>query len=151
MRMSLNNQEKILQKAAQILEERAANYGSFLESPDATKKMFQCKLATAKQELFAVGFLDNRHRLISCDIMFYGTINSASVYPREVVRAALDHNAAAVVFAHNHPSGIAEPSRADIEITRKLKDSLALIDVRVLDHLIVTPGYCVSLAERGEI
>ena len=95
-------------------------------------------------------FLDNRHRVISFDRMFNGTIDGASVYPREVVRAAINHNAAAVIFAHNHPSGVAEPSRADEQITRRLKDALALIDVRVLDHMIVGDEV-VSFAERGLI
>ena len=96
-------------------------------------------------------FLDNQNRLIHQDILFYGTINSASVYPREVVKAVLRHNAAAVIFAHNHPSGVAEPSEADKIITRKLISALALIDVPVLDHLIVADVSVISFAERGLI
>jgi DNA repair protein RadC len=96
-------------------------------------------------------FLDNRHRVISFDQMFTGTIDGASVHPREVVKRALQHNAAAVILTHNHPSGIAEPSRADISLTRRLTDSLALIDVRVLDHIVVGGVETVSFAERGLI
>jgi DNA repair protein RadC len=123
----------------------------FLESPDAVKSVIALHLRELEHEVFACLFLDNRHRLIRYQQLFNGTINSASVYPREVVKAALAANAAAVVLAHNHPSGVAEPSRADIEITKKLKDALALVEIRVLDHIIVGDGYQVSLAERGEI
>lgn len=100
-------------------------------------------------EVFACLFLDNRHRVIASEELFRGTIDGASVHPREVVRRALAHNAAAVILAHNHPSGVAEPSAADVAITRRLRDALALIDVRVLDHLIVGETTPVSLAERG--
>jgi DNA repair protein RadC len=99
--------------------------------------------------VFCALFLDNRHRLIACDELFRGTIDGASVHPREVVRQALARNAAAVILAHNHPSGIAEPSQADELITLRLKDALGLVDIRVLDHLIVGDSRCVSLAERG--
>ncbi len=100
-------------------------------------------------EVFACLFLDNRHRVIAGEELFRGTIDGASVHPREVVRRALAHNAAAVILAHNHPSGVAEPSAADVAITRRLRDALALVDVRVLDHLIVGEAAPVSLAERG--
>lgn len=123
----------------------------FLESPDAVKSVISLHMRQLEHEVFACLFLDNRHRLIRYQAMFSGTINSASVYPREVVKAALAANAAAVVLAHNHPSGVAEPSRADIEITAKLKQALALVEIRVLDHIIVGDGYQVSLAERGEV
>ena len=115
----------------------------------ASKQYFIIQLAERLQEVFASAFLDNRHRLIAYEELFFGTIDSCSVHPREVVRRALFHNAAAVVFAHNHPSGIAEPSRPDEEITRRLKEALALIDVRVLDHIVVGGGEAISLAERG--
>ena len=108
-------------------------------------------MRSLEHEVFACLFLDNRHRLICYKQMFNGTIDSASVYPREVVKAALQTNSAAVIFAHNHPSGVAEPSRADIDITQRLTKALALIEVRVLDHIIVGDGYQVSLAERGEM
>jgi DNA repair protein RadC len=100
-------------------------------------------------EVFCCLFLDNRHRLIAFDELFRGTIDGASVHPREVVRQALQRNAAAVILAHNHPSGVAEPSQADELITHRLKDALALVDIRVLDHLIVGDSRCTSFAERG--
>ena len=96
-------------------------------------------------------FLDTRHRMICFEKLFYGTIDGASVHPREVVKAALRVNAAAVIFSHNHPSGVAEPSQADIAITGRLKSAQALIDVRVLDHIIVSQNECVSLAQRGHL
>jgi DNA repair protein RadC len=94
-------------------------------------------------------FLDNRHRVIAVEDMFRGTIDGASVHPREVVKAALTHNAAAVILAHNHPSGIAEPSQSDELITRRLKDALSLVEIRVLDHLVIGAGTTESFAERG--
>jgi DNA repair protein RadC len=151
MKISLANQEKILKQAARILEHRATYNPEFMESPEAVKKMFACRLQMEKQEVFSVAFLDNRHRVIAVEDMFYGTINSAAVYPREVVRAAMKHNCAAVILSHNHPSGMAEPSRSDVEITKKLKQALSLIDVRILDHIIIGSGITTSLAERGEM
>ena len=99
--------------------------------------------------MFCCLYLDNRHHLIVCEELFRGTIDGAAVHPREVLRQALAHNAAAVILAHNHPSGIAEPSRADEIITRRLRDALALVDIRVLDHIIVAGPHTISLAERG--
>ena len=128
-----------------------AETGAFLESPDAVKSLVALEMRDLEHEIFACLFLNNRHRLISYEALFRGTIDSASVYPREVVKAALACNAAAVVLAHNHPSGVAEPSRADIDITARLTKALNLIDVRVLDHIIVGGNYQVSLAERGEM
>jgi DNA repair protein RadC len=96
-------------------------------------------------------YLTKRHQFIACQDLFRGTIDGASVYPREVLKEALKMNAAAVIFAHNHPSGIADPSQADLDITRILKDALALVDIRVLDHLIIAGGDTVSFAERGVI
>ncbi len=136
---------------AKRFETSRAKEQEFLESPDAVKSVVSLNMRSLEHEVFACLFLDNRHRLICFRTMFTGTIDSASVYPREVVKAALRYNAAAVIFAHNHPSGVAEPSRADIDITQKLSKALALIEVRVLDHIIVGDGYQVSLAERGEI
>lgn len=120
-------------------------------SPQAVKQFLLAQLSDRRQEVFMVLFLDNRHRLIVAEELFHGTIDGASVYPREVVRRALHHNAAATILAHNHPSGVAEPSRDDLEITRQLKQALALIDVRVLDHIVVGRGYTVSLAEQGAL
>jgi len=109
----------------------------------------QAILASRHQEVFLALFLDSQHRLITSEEMFFGTIDGASVYPREVVRRALHHNASALIFAHNHPSGVAEPSRDDAAITARLKSALQLVDVRVLDHIVVGAGCCVSMAERG--
>jgi DNA repair protein RadC len=120
-----------------------------LDSPAATRVFLIARLRDLPYEVFCALFLDNRHRLIACDELFRGTIDGASVHPREVVRQALTRNAAAVILAHNHPSGIAEPSQADELITLRLKDALGLVDIRVLDHLIVGDNRCVSLAERG--
>ncbi len=123
--------------------------GDALSSPAAVKRFLALQLGGADYEIFVALFLDNRHRVISCDELFRGTIDGAAVYPREVLKRCLAANAAAVIFAHNHPSGVAEPSDADISITKKLSDALALIDVRVLDHMIVGRGSQTSLAERG--
>lgn len=124
------------------------NRGDCLVDPDAVRYYLTSKLRDCKAEVFACVFMDNRHRVIQYEELFFGTIDGASVHPREVVRRALHHNAAAVIFAHNHPSGIAEPSQADEHITQKLKDALHLIDVRVLDHFVVG-DQVVSFAERG--
>ena len=125
--------------------------GPALESPGATRHFLVARLRDRPYEVFCCLFLDNRHRLIAFDELFRGTIDGASVHPREVVRQALYRNAAAVILAHNHPSGVAEPSQADELITLRLRDALALVDIRVLDHLIVGDNRCVSLAERGVI
>lgn len=125
--------------------------GDVLTSPARVREYLARQLSGLQREVFAGLFLDNRHRVIRYQELFVGTIDGAAVYPREVAKACLSINAAAVIFAHNHPSGIAEPSDADIAITTKLKDSLALIDVRVLDHLILGQGVQTSLAERGLI
>lgn len=123
--------------------------GDVLSSPEDTRNFLMSELSGRAYEVFACLFLDNKHRVIKFEELFYGTIDGASVYPREVVRRALQHNAAALILAHNHPSGIAEPSQADIAITRRLKEAMSLIDVRVLDHLVIGDGYSISLAERG--
>jgi DNA repair protein RadC len=129
---------------AEQLRERAA-----LDSPQAVKDYLQLQLASKKHECFAVLFLDNQHRLLALEEMFRGTLASTSVYPREVVLRALHHHAAAVVLAHNHPSGTVQPSRADETLTQALKAALALVDVRVLDHVIVAQGQTLSMAEKG--
>jgi DNA repair protein RadC len=119
------------------------------ESPASVKDYVQLQLGGLPHEVFAVLFLDSQHRLLKWDEMFRGTLNQTSVYPREVVRRALALNAGAVILAHNHPSGLAEPSRADEFLTQSLKAALQLVDVRVLDHLVVGRGVVVSFAERG--
>jgi DNA repair protein RadC len=113
------------------------------------KNYCQLEIASDKDEVFCCLYLDNQHRLLAFERLFQGTIDGANVHPRVVVRKALEHNAAAVIFAHNHPSGTTEPSSADKAITKKLKDALTLFDVRTLDHIIVTAGGCRSLAEDG--
>jgi len=120
-----------------------------LTHPAACADYLRARIVAYPYEVFACVFLDNRHRVIAFEELFRGSIDGASVHPREVVRRCLAHNAAAVIFAHNHPSGVAEPSQADRDITHELKRSLALIDVRVLDHFVVGAGQPVSLAERG--
>lgn len=125
--------------------------GDALTSPQQTKLYLSSLLRDRHREAFYVLFLDNQHRVIHDEILFEGTIDSASVYPREVVKRALEHNCAAVILAHNHPSGIAEPSQADRRITRRISDALALVDIRVLDHFVVGDGEVVSFAERGWI
>lgn len=122
-----------------------------MNSPARVAEFLQAQLQSCRQEVFGALFLDAQHRLITWEKLFFGTIDGATVHPREVVQRALFHNAAALIFAHNHPSGVAEPSEADRHITRRLQDALALIDVRVLDHLVVGAGYSVSLAERGQL
>ncbi|RMD71935.1 MAG: JAB domain-containing protein [Gammaproteobacteria bacterium] len=123
--------------------------GDALTSPELTKSYLKARLRDYPHEVFACLFLDNRHRIIAFEELFRGTIDGASVHPREVVKRVLAHNAAAVIFAHNHPSGVAEPSGADRSITLRLKEALALIDVRVLDHVIIGDREATSLAERG--
>ncbi len=120
-----------------------------LQGPGDARRFLTAKMRHRRQEVFAGLFLDSQHRLIAYEEMFFGTIDGASVYPREVVRKVMELNAAAVIFAHNHPSGIAEPSQSDVQITRRLVEALQLVDARVLDHMVVGDGEVVSLAERG--
>ena len=125
--------------------------GPSLASPRATRDFLSANLRDLEHEVFCCLFLDKRHRLIQFQELFRGTIDGASVHPREIVKLALQRNSAAVIIAHNHPSGVAEPSQADELITHRVKDALALVDIRLLDHIIVGDGACVSLAERGLI
>ena len=140
---------EILDKAANLIAKKYARQHAFT-NPQATKEFLTYKLAHHEREVFAVMLLDNQHRLIEFRELFFGTIDAAPVYPREVVKLVLEQNAGAVIFAHNHPSGVAEPSEADKRITRRLTDALALIDVKVLDHIVVGET-AVSFAERGLI
>ena len=119
------------------------------DSPDAVKHYLQLHLAHKPHEVFAVLFLDSQHRLLALEELFRGTLTQTSVYPREVVLRALHHHAGAVVLAHNHPSGSVQPSPADHALTQTLKSALALVDVRVLDHIVVAPGQALSMAEQG--
>jgi DNA repair protein RadC len=122
---------------------------SALTAPDCTRKFLLAQLRDRPYEVFCGLFLDNRHRLLAFEEIFRGTIDGASVYPREIVRLTLLHNAASVIVAHNHPSGVVQPSQADEGVTRRLRQALALIDVRLLDHLIVGDGKCYSFSEHG--
>jgi DNA repair protein RadC len=140
--------EEIITAAREHMSRRVRR-GTSLSSPKATRDFLTLKLGSLEREVFAVIFLDKRHRLISYQEMFQGTIDGASVHPREVVKEALKQNAAAVILAHPHPSGVAEPSQADEFITQRLKDALSLVDIRVLDHIIVAGGDSISFSERG--
>ena len=142
--------DQILDAARQAIEHKMQRGASFT-SPAAVKEYLCAKLAGFEHEVFAVLFLDTRHRLIEYAEMFQGTIDSAEVHPREVVKAALRHNAAAVIVSHNHPSGNPEPSAADQALTQRLREALGLVDVRVLDHVIVAGNATASFAERGLI
>jgi DNA repair protein RadC len=135
--------------AARRAMSRRVHRGVAMASPRAVREFLAVKLGALEHELFVVLLLDNRHRLIDYVELFRGTIDSASVHPREVVKLALARNAAAVVLAHPHPSGASEPSHADQLITQRLRDALALVDIRVLDHVIVAGGEALSFAERG--
>lgn len=137
-----------MEMARRVMDE-PLRQGDPLRSPEDTRAYLRSRLGTYPHEVFAGLLLDNRHRVIRYLELFRGTIDGAAVYPREVVRQALDYNAAAVIFAHNHPSGVAEPSQADISLTRRLREALSLVDIRVLDHMVVGHGEVISLAERG--
>jgi DNA repair protein RadC len=141
-----------LQAAAEISRRQLSQTlraGPLLASPKATRDFLSARLRDLEHEVFCCIYLDKRHRLIQFEELFRGTIDGASVHPREIVKLALQRNAAAVIVAHNHPSGIAEPSQADELITQRVKEALALVDIRLLDHIIVGEGVSVSLAERG--
>ncbi len=140
--------DAIIAKAIAILESRIRR-GPVFESPAAVKDYARLHLGTMDHEVFSVIFVDAQHRLIAFEQMFRGTLGQTSVYPREVVKRALELNSGAVILAHNHPSGSTEPSRADEYLTQTLKSALALVDVRVLDHVVVSCEGCMSFAERG--
>jgi DNA repair protein RadC len=142
----------ILQAALELSRRHyaeALRAGPALETPQATRAFLLAQLRDRPHEVFCCLHLDNRHRLIAFEELFRGTIDGASVHPREVVKQALARNAAAVILAHNHPSGVAEPSQADELITARLREALALVDIRLLDHLVVGDTGCASFAERG--
>ncbi|AYV24975.1 RadC family protein [Vibrio maritimus] len=146
------DEQETLAHAADILKSKLIiSEQPALTAPNLVKAFCQTSLAAKEHEVFGVIFLDNQHRVRSSAELFTGTIDAASVYPREVVKKALAENAAAVLFYHNHPSGTAEPSQADRRITRRLADALALVDIRVLDHFVISFEDTVSFAERGWI
>ena len=138
----------VLELARRAMGEKLRERPVF-DSPDAVKQYLQLHIGPRPHEVFAVVFLDVQHRMLALEEMFRGTLTQTSVYPREVVTRAIHHHAAAVVLAHNHPSGSIEPSRADESLTQTLRAALALVDVRVLDHIIVSPGQSFSMAEKG--
>ncbi|GEK08295.1 DNA repair protein RadC [Pseudoalteromonas sp. McH1-7] len=140
--------QAVLELSRRYLREECQRDTVF-HNPSAVREYLTAQLRGLGHEVFMVLYLDNQNRLIKDEVLFHGTINSASVYPREVVKAALKHHAASVIFAHNHPSGVAEPSEADKLITNKLQKGLGLVDINVLDHLIVAGNHCISFAERG--
>ncbi len=142
--------QAVLELGRRYLEDRLKR-GAPLSNPADTRSYLSARLRAYPHEVFACLFLDNRHRVIAFEELFNGTIDGASVHPREVIRRALFHNAAALILAHNHPSGVAEPSQADRQITRRLQEALGLLDVRVLDHIVIGDAETVSLAERGLI
>ena len=141
-------QDQTIRRALKILAARMRDMPA-LSSPSLVRDYLRLLLHEREHEVFVVVFLDAQHRVIASDELFRGTLTQTSVYPREVVKAALARNAAAVVFAHNHPSGVAEPSRADELLTQTLKQALALVDVKVLDHFVIAGSGSVSFAERG--
>lgn len=151
MLLSITPEEsEIIQQAIEIIE-RGIKERDVLSAPTATRDYLRLQLAGLEHEVFGVIFLDNRNRVLDNQTLFRGTLDGAAVYPREVAKECLYANAAAVIFYHNHPSGIAEPSAADCSITRRLIDALTLFDIRVLDHLVIGREATVSLAERGLI
>lgn len=140
--------QAVLEMARRHLAEQLRR-DSVLESPQAVRDFLKARLRHEPHEVFACLFLDSRHRVQAFEVLFHGSIDCASVYPRQIVKRALAHNAAALILCHNHPSGIADPSQADRQLTQRLKDALALIDVRVLDHFVVGDGEPLSMAELG--
>ena len=140
---------KIIRRALKILESRMTYQTDFFTNPNDTKNYLRLKLGGNEREVFAVMYLSNRNQLISYEELFLGTIDGSSVYVREIVKLGLALNAAAIICAHNHPSGVCEPSHADEMITKRIKDACALMEIRVLDHLIVSGKDAVSMAERG--
>ncbi|MEB8288514.1 MAG: DNA repair protein RadC [Klebsiella huaxiensis] len=144
------DERSLIERARKVLS-TAVRRGRMLTSPDEVRDFLLFTLALREQEVFGVLLLDNRNRVLLWRELFYGTLNQTAVYPREVVKLALQHNAAAVILVHNHPSGHPDASEADIALTRRLKQALALIDVRIPDHFIVAGDHTVSMAERGQL
>ncbi|MGG7054823.1 RadC family protein [Nitrosomonas sp. ANs5] len=142
--------QAVMEMARRALAEEIKS-GDIMDSPQSVRNYLRLSLGGKPHEIFVGIFLDARHRTIATEELFSGTLTQASVYPREVVKRALFHNAAAIIFAHNHPSGVAEPSQADETLTRSLKQALALVDIRVLDHFVIGSEEVVSFAERGLI
>ena len=147
----MTSEETIIEQALEILAARLKQISDVLSSPQTVRKYLIVKLAQEEREIFGAVWLNVRNGVIAYEDIAFGTLAHASVYPREVVKSALKHNAASVIFVHNHPSGSTEPSRADEALTAALKSALALVDVSVLDHFIVAGTEIMSFAERGQI
>ena len=144
------NDQEIIARAIEILESRMKQTDVMSSPRDATN-FLRCRMGEYQREVFAALFLNTRHHVIDYVELFQGTIDGAAVYPREIAKESLERNAAAVILAHNHPSGDPEPSEADRNITTRISKALSLLDIRLLDHVVVAPGGHVSLAERGWI
>jgi len=142
-------EQKIVNRAIRILEREIKTRTVVFTEPAMVKKYLRLQLQECEREQFVILFLDSQHRLIEKEVPFFGTIDAAPIYPRIVVQKALQHNAAAIIVAHNHPSGVAEPSRADRAITERLTQALALVDIKLLDHIVVGAGETVAFSERG--
>lgn len=142
---------QIIRRALKILESRMTYETDFFTNPEDTKNYLRLKLGGKEREVFAVMYLSNRNQLISYEELFLGTIDGASVHVREIVKLGLSLNAASIICAHNHPSGVCEPSHSDEMITKRIKDACGLMDIKVLDHLIVSGTDAISFAERGLI
>ncbi|HGX3311267.1 TPA: JAB domain-containing protein [Pseudomonas aeruginosa] len=148
-RITIQQEQELIEQAIALLECRMFKRGAQISNPEDIKKLMRLKLARYKNEVFAVFFLDSKQRFLAFEELFRGSVDTASVYPRVVLQRALHHNAAAVVLFHNHPSGVTDPSLADKALTLKLKELLAQIDVRVIDHFIVGLGEPYSFVEAG--
>ena len=146
--LSPDEQEHVIELALEVLNRRYQP-GYLIDRPDRMRDYLRLRLSEREHEIFAVAFLDNRHRVLLFEELFRGTIDGCSVYPRVILQMAMKVNAAAVVLAHNHPSSVPDPSQADLNITRKIREALTLVDIRVLDHFILTRQSVLSFAESG--
>lgn len=146
---SYRSKREVIKAATSFLEEKTFCYSESMESPSTAKDYMRLKIGQAEREIFVVLFLTSQHNVIASEEMFLGTIDGAAVYPREVLKAALRHNAAALILGHNHPSGVCEPSTADKRITERLQAAVSLVDIRILDHIICSQDAAYSFAEKG--
>lgn len=144
-----SHENTLIQQALSVLEQRLFQRGPCLANPSDVRDYLRMRLAPQDREVFAVLYLDNRHRVLAFEPLFQGTIDGAPVYPRVVLKRAIEHNCAALILAHNHPSGVTQPSHADRTLTKELKDLLAEVEIRVLDHFIIGQGKPYSFAEAG--
>ncbi|VFR27478.1 DNA repair protein RadC [plant metagenome] len=149
--LDTQHEDWIIARALQIVERRVFRRGKAMCDPQAVKDFLRSKLMDQRNEIFAILFLDSKHRIIAYEELFHGTIDHTKVYPRVVIGKALEHNAAAVILSHNHPSGVSDPSHADRRLTSVLQSALKPVDIRVLDHLVIGEGQPFSFAEHGLI